>query len=136
VSVHEAKTQVKFEGRARIELASNYWDEMGRGNAGGMHGPTLARLAAEMGLAGSTEGVVWKSLALSNLLVALAANRRYAFHSIGALGMVELTAPGRASLVNAGLRRLAVSPAARRPGSPCPRAAPRTAELASRPAVR
>ena len=42
-------------------------------------------------------------------LAGLAFNRAYAFHSVGALGAVELTAPDRARLVNAGLRRLGVA---------------------------
>jgi hypothetical protein len=53
-------------------------------------------------------------LALCNLMVALAWNRRYAYQAIGALGVVELTAPGRAGFVDDGLRRLNVGPSARR----------------------
>jgi hypothetical protein len=41
-------------------------------------------------------------------MAGLAAHRQYAFHSVGALGVVELTAPGRAAQVDAGLRRLGV----------------------------
>ena len=47
-------------------------------------------------------------------MIALAMNRRYTYHSIGALGVIELTAPGRAAYVNAGLKRLGVDGAARR----------------------
>ena len=36
-----AMTQVKLPARAKMELARNYWDEMGRGNIKGMHGPML-----------------------------------------------------------------------------------------------
>jgi len=42
-------------------------------------------------------------------MVALAANRRYAYQSIGALGVIEMTAPGRAVHVTRGLQRLEVS---------------------------
>ena len=41
-------------------------------------------------------------------MAGLAANRRYAYHSIGALGVIEQTAPGRAGLVAQGLKRLGV----------------------------
>jgi hypothetical protein len=41
-------------------------------------------------------------------MVALAHNRRYAFHSIGALGVIEMTAPTRAGYVDRALRRLAI----------------------------
>jgi Iron-containing redox enzyme len=41
-------------------------------------------------------------------MAGLAANRRYAYQSIGALGVIELTAPERAAAVSKGLRRLGV----------------------------
>jgi hypothetical protein len=110
-----ALTQVKMPTRAKLELARNYWDEMGQGHEGGMHGPMLTRLAQELGMTKpDAMDVVPEALALGNLLVALAMNRRYAYHSIGALGAIELTAPGRAAKVNAGLKRLGIVGEARR----------------------
>ncbi len=109
-----AMTQVKLPSRAKLELACNYWDEMGQGRAGGMHGPMLSRLAEELALPVEDDAIVWESLALGNLLVGFAANRRFAYHSIGALGAIELTAPGRAVHVNAALKRLGVRGEARR----------------------
>jgi hypothetical protein len=109
-----ALTQVKLTKQAKLELARNYWDEMGQGHAGGMHGPMLERLAVALDLEQDSRGVVWESLALGNMMVALAVNRRYAYHSIGALGAIELTAPGRASCVNRGLKRLEIGGEARR----------------------
>ncbi|HKO50459.1 MAG TPA: iron-containing redox enzyme family protein [Polyangiaceae bacterium] len=108
-----ALTQVKLPNRPKLEMARNYWDEMGQGNEGGMHGPMLGALAQalELGPSGHT---VWESLALGNLMVALASARHYAYQSIGALGVIELTAPGRSQLVNAGLKRLGIGGAARR----------------------
>lgn len=103
-----ALTQVKMPTSAKLELARNYWDEMGRGAEGGMHGPMLTRLAAALDLNPTIEGTVWPALALGNLLVAFATNRRYAWHAVGALGAVELTAPWRAGLVAEGLKRLGV----------------------------
>jgi hypothetical protein len=109
-----ALTQVQLPMRAKLELARNYWDEMGQGTAAGMHGPMLQRLAQELDLSVSLETTVWESLALANVMVALAFNRQYAFHSVGALGAIELTAPGRSVLVNAGLKRLGLHGEARR----------------------
>lgn len=103
-----ALTQVKMPTSAKLELARNYWDEMGRGNEGGMHGPMLTRLSDALDLRPTIEGTVRPALALGNLLVAFAANRRYAWHAVGALGAVELTAPWRAGLVAEGLKRLGV----------------------------
>jgi len=108
-----ALTQVKMPPRVKLELARNYWDEMGQGNQGGMHGPMLERLAIRLELQAGRDHVVWESLALGNLMSALATHRRYAYQSIGALGVIELTAPGRAACVNAGLKRLGVGGDAR-----------------------
>lgn len=68
-----ALTQVKLPIRPKLELARNYWDEMGRGNAKGMHGPLLARLADRLGLEPRVETTVWESLALANTMAGLAA---------------------------------------------------------------
>jgi hypothetical protein len=108
-----AMTQVKLPTRAKLELARNYWDEMGRGNEKGMHGPMLAALGKELRIKPAIETTVWQSLALANTMAALAASRCYAWHSVGALGVIELTAPGRASQVAHGLKRLGVGGRAR-----------------------
>jgi len=110
-----ALTQVRIPRRAKLELARNYWDEMGTGHSDGMHGPMLDVLASELRLRRlqNTE-VVWESLALANTMAGLASRREYAYQSIGALGAVERTAPGRAHKVAVGLQRLGVGGAARR----------------------
>jgi hypothetical protein len=101
-----ALTQVKMPAQAKLELARNYWDEMGRGEWRHMHGVMLDRVAEVLQLRPHPEETVWESLALANLLAGLAANRCYAYHAVGALGVVELTAPGRVALVTPGLKRL------------------------------
>ena len=108
-----ALTQVKMPQQPKLEMARNYWDEMGRGNAKGMHGPLLHRLAEHLNIETSIERTVPEALALGNVLVGLACNRRFAFHSIGALGAIELTAPTRAGYVVDALRRLGVPARAR-----------------------
>jgi hypothetical protein len=108
-----ALTQVKMPVAPKLELARNYWDEMGRGNEKGMHGPLLETLARRLGLAAKPETTVWESLALANTMAGLAWNRRYAYHSIGALGIIEQTAPSRAAAIGRGLKRLGVPTADR-----------------------
>lgn len=103
-----AMTQVKMSVRPKLEMARNFWDEMGRGSGKGMHGPMLERLASHFNLSPTPETVVPESLALGNTMIALARHRRYAYHSIGALGVIEMTAPTRAGYVDQGLRRLGV----------------------------
>ncbi len=109
-----AMTQVKLPVGPKLELARNYWDEMGRGNRLGMHGPMLEALAHTLGVAPSIEATVWESLALANAMTAMAASRRYAWHSVGALGVIELTAPDRSAATAAGLRRIGLSDRERR----------------------
>jgi hypothetical protein len=104
-----ALTQVKLPVGPKLELARNYWDEMGRGNRKGMHGPMLDALAEALEVSPSIETTVGESLALANVMTAMATCRRYAWHSVGALGVIELTAPGRSALVAAGLRRIGLS---------------------------
>ncbi|MDB5407258.1 MAG: hypothetical protein JWL84_2170 [Rhodospirillales bacterium] len=108
-----ALTQVKMPIQAKLELARNYWDEMGRGNAAGMHGPMLERIGAALEARGCIDTTVWESLALANMMLALAGSRRYAYQSIGALGVIEMTAPGRVVRVDRGLARLGIASRAR-----------------------
>ena len=105
-----ALTQIKLPARVKLELARNYWDEMGRGNAKGMHGPMLERLIVALGIAPTIETTAWQSLALANAMTAMATRRDYAWHSLGALGAIELTAPARSQAVADGLKRLGVGP--------------------------
>lgn len=109
-----ALAQVKMPQEPKLELARNYWDEMGRGNPMGMHGPMLDRAILALDLKPTIEGTVWQSLALANTLTAFATTRRYAWHAVGALGVVELTAPGRVALVGKGLKRLDHPPVVRK----------------------
>ena len=103
-----AMTLVGMPARPKLALSANFWDEMGRGGARGMHGPMLGALATHLDLHLPAGAMVWQALALANTMMGLASARHYAFHSIGALGVIELTAPGRAAQVEAGLRRLGV----------------------------
>lgn len=105
-----AMTQVKLPTRPKLELARNYWDEMGHGTEKGMHGPMLDALVDTLAVQPVIENTVWESLALANAMTAMATNRRYAWHSVGALGVIELTAPGRSALVAEGLKRAGLSP--------------------------
>lgn len=109
-----AYTQVKLPVSAKLELARNYWDEMGRGAKAGMHGPMLDTLVETLAVAPTIETTVWQSLALANAMTAMATHRDLAWHSIGALGVIELTAPGRSAMVAKGLRRIGLSDRERR----------------------
>ena len=109
-----AMTQVKLPPQAKLEMARNYWDEMGRGHLNSMHGLMLESTVHDLRLTPTIEDTTWESLALANLMMALSTNRRYAYQSIGALGAIEMTAPTRVGFVNEGLKRLNVSFEARK----------------------
>jgi len=109
-----ALTQVKLPARAKLELARNYWDEMGRGNPKGMHGPMLNQLVDILDLDTQIDHTVWESLALANAMTAMATSRSYGWHSVGALGVIELTAPDRSAHTAKGLRRIGLSGSERR----------------------
>jgi hypothetical protein len=74
----------------------------------------LDRAVRELDLKPTIEETLWPSLALANTLTAFATTRRYAWHAVGALGVVELTAPGRVAQVAKGLKRLGYPPAVRK----------------------
>jgi len=109
-----AYTQVKMPIVPKLELARNYWDEMGCGKLAGVHGGMLDALVTTLQVNPEIERTVWESLALANAMTAMATTRRYAWHSVGALGVIELTAPGRSALVARGLRRIGLSDRERR----------------------
>lgn len=101
-----AYTQVKLPQQAKLECARNYWDEMGRGKPKAMHGSLLESMVKGLGLTPSIDTTVWESLALGNVMFGLATSRRYTYQSLGALGIIELTAPLRAEHVARGMARL------------------------------
>lgn len=108
-----AMVQVKMAPGPKLEMARNYWDEMGCGHPLAMHSALLEATARELGARAARKDALWESVALSNLMIGLACNRRFAYHAVGALGAIEMTAPGRVSKVNEGLKRLGISAAGR-----------------------
>ncbi len=104
---------VRLPARPKMEMARNLWDEFGRGNPDGVHGTLLTRMASELHLSCPIEDATCEALALANLMVGLAVER-HAYQSIGALGVIELTAPGRVACVARGMRRLGMPATSRR----------------------
>lgn len=104
-----ACTQLKLPVGPKPELARNYGDEMGRGKLKAMHGAMLTTVVEELKLKPSIATTVWPALALANTMLGLAMSRRYTYHLLGALGVIELTAPTRVRLVFDGMRRLGMN---------------------------
>jgi hypothetical protein len=103
-----AMTQVRLPAGPKMEMARNYWDEMGRGSEEVMHSRLLERLVRHLNVTVDIDSTHWQSLALGNMMMGLASQRHYTYQAIGALGAIELTAPDRVVQVAAGLRRLGI----------------------------
>lgn len=107
-----ALTQLGMSGDMKLALAENYWDEMGLGKADDMHTVMFARstsytnsLLARSGIDMSSS-VTPEALKNGNLLLMYALRRRYAPRLLGALTILEHTAPYRFAKTVKGLRRI------------------------------
>jgi pyrroloquinoline quinone (PQQ) biosynthesis protein C len=96
-----------------MELATNYWDEMGNGDPGAVHTTLHDRLveAIDMPRIPREEQPV-SALARSALGGLLATNRWLQPEMLGALGLIELQAGPRCRLVLQGFDRLGAPAAA------------------------
>jgi len=95
-----ATCQVGLSGPAKMELATNYWDEMGNGSPDDVHTTLHDRLAAaiDMPRIPMDEQPV-SALARSAFGGLLATNRWLQPEMLGALGLIELQAGPRCRLV-------------------------------------
>ena len=108
-----AHCQVGLDGEAKVELARNYWDEMGRGHQGRVH-TELHRTMAEALQLGRVARRELPTACLERTLLGstLATNRWLQPELLGALGLIELQAGPRCRKVVAGLRRIGAPSAA------------------------
>jgi hypothetical protein len=102
-----AACQVGLHGSAKLELAQNYWDEMGNGSLDAVHTVLHDRLveAIDMPRLSRAELPV-EALERTALGGLLATNRWLQPELIGALGMIELQAGPRCRMVVQGFQRL------------------------------
>jgi hypothetical protein len=99
--------QIGLDGDAKLELARNYWDEMGRGHAAQVHTELHRRLKAALGLRIlSRREQPLEALERAALGSLLATNRPLQLEMLGALGLIELQAGPRCRRISAGLRRV------------------------------
>jgi hypothetical protein len=108
-----AQCQVGVDGPAKVELARNYWEEMGGGDPARVHTELHRSMAASLGLRQRlrTELPV---ACLDRMLLGttLATNRWLQPEMIGALGLIELQAGPRCRQVVTALRRIGAPPEA------------------------
>jgi hypothetical protein len=108
-----ALAQVGLAGEPKLEMARNYWDEMGRGDAGAVH-TELHRALTD---AGDMPRLTRHQLPVAALErqalgSTLATCRWLQPELVGALGLIELQAGPRCRRVAAGLRRVGAPDAA------------------------
>jgi hypothetical protein len=102
-----AACQIGIDGPAKVELAQNYWDEMGNGRLDRVHTELHRKLARALGLRAIPRDEL-PTLALERAALGsvLATNRWLQPEMIGALGLIELQAGPRCRKVVKCLERL------------------------------
>jgi hypothetical protein len=105
-----AACQIGLAGRPKLEMARNYWDEMGRGETDEVHTELHRRLVEAIDLpAVPPEEQPVEGLLRSALGGVLATNRWLQPELVGALGLTELQAGPRCRKVVTAMRRLGAS---------------------------
>ncbi len=104
-----ALAQVGTRGEVKMEMASNYWDEMGRGRHQAVHTHLFHQLIDDLHIAAPDAGELpWEVLSGINLMIWSCIHRRNVFRAQGVLGAVELLAPQRCTRVVHGATRLGI----------------------------
>ena len=104
-----ALAQVGTRGEVKMEMASNYWDEMGRGRHHAVHTHLFHQLIDDLGIAApDASELPWEVLSGINLMIWSCIHRRNVFRAQGVLGAVELLAPQRCTRVVHGATRLGI----------------------------
>jgi hypothetical protein len=106
-----ALCQLGVEGEAKVELARNYWDELGGGDPARVHTELHRTMATSLGLR-CVPLVDLPLAALERVLLGttLATNRWLQPEMVGALGVIELQAGPRCRKVVEALRRTGAPP--------------------------
>ena len=102
-----AVCQIGVDGEAKLELARNYWDEMGNGRLERVHTELHRKLSRALGLRPvRRDQLPREALERAALGSLLATNRWLQPEMVGALGLIELQAGPRCRKVVRGLERL------------------------------
>ena len=102
-----AACQIGLEGGPKVELARNFWDEMGNGSPDRVHTELHRKLSSALSLPRvDRQDLPVEALERAALGTLLATNRWLQPEMVGALGLLELQAGPRCRKVVAALRRL------------------------------
>lgn len=98
------------EESVRKELAQNFWDESGRGDAKQGHVALFRHLLDTVGIGQAPDDhastLEWQGLAGYNLFIMTGLNRQHNFKSLGVMAMTELLDPKQYEKLARGCRRL------------------------------
>ena len=104
-----ALAQVGTRGEVKMEMGSNYWDELGKGKPHAVHTHLFHRLIEDLRLrAPAADELPWQVLAGVNVMLWSCIPRRNAFRAQGTLGAVELLAPQRCTRIVHGAKRVGI----------------------------
>jgi hypothetical protein len=91
-----AMVQVGAEDGIKLEIASNYWDEMGQGIQAKMHTAMFTRILRKLDIEACVNGsLTTEALACGNLSLMLSLRRQYFYKAIGYFAVTEYLAPQR-----------------------------------------
>ena len=108
-----AVCQIGLFGSPKMEMAQNYWDEMGNGALSGVHTTLHAQMTEAIGMPRLPRSELpVEALERTALGGLLATNRWLQPEMVGALGMIELQAGPRCRLVVKGFDRVGIPRAA------------------------
>ena len=106
-----ATLQIGTNGTVKMEVAKNYWDEMGNGDLNKMHTRLFSELLDELEVTPSyiAATILPASLLTGNLSSCLSLHRHLFYEALGFFGVVEYLAPSRFTHVLSALQRNGVS---------------------------
>jgi hypothetical protein len=92
-----ALVQVGTDGGIKLEIASNYWDEMGNGEESRMHTVMFSRTMSHVGIdsTGYSDDLTPEALICGNLSLMLSLRRKHFYKAIGYFAATEYMAPRR-----------------------------------------
>jgi hypothetical protein len=92
-----ALIQLGTDGGIKLEIASNYWDEMGNGDESRMHTVMFSRTMVNLGIdtTGYSDDLTPEALICGNLSLMLSLRRKYFYKAIGYFAATEYMTPRR-----------------------------------------
>jgi hypothetical protein len=105
-----ALLQTGSDGGVKMEIASNYWDEMGNGDLDKMHTAMFVRTLESLGLQPGDGDLAVEALACGNLALLLSLRRKHFYKAIGYFAATEFLTPSRFTHVLSAWRRHGLPP--------------------------